>query len=509
MDIRSNKIILFNPRSATRNHRLPISILQVGASVYGKYDIVFIDGNLENNPLDKITLYLKTGEFKFFASTVMPGPQLKQAINVTKTVKENFPEVITIWGGYFASNHTELSMKSGYIDYIIRGAGDIAFPELIEHLINQHGHQLSQITNLAFKDPSGKLIINPLSVIPDQDNLPLLPLKHLENFYSIERYIVKTFIGNRTFLYHSSMGCPHICAFCGVNSIYNGAWKGKSAKKMFGEIIEYKNNYRIDSLEIIDSNFFASKKRVLDFCTLMTGQQIRWWAEGRVDTLNYYTDTELKLLKASGCHLIFIGAETGNDTVLKEINKGGTVTAQLTRELVKRLLKSSIIPQLSFVLGFPSKDLKTVHQNVRADINFIRQLKKINPTTEFILFLYSPVPVHESGLFKSSLDNGFSFPGLLEEWLKPEWENFDLRRGQITPWLSEKTVKYIQNFEAVLNASSPNISNFQISRPGKAFLQFFGRIRYTLKWYKFPYELKILLKLFSYQRPEKEGFYSE
>ena len=509
MEIRGNKIILFNPRSALRNHRLPISILQVGASVYGKYDIVFIDGNLENDPLDKITFYLKSGEFRFFASTVMPGPQLRQAIEVTKSVKKNYPEVITIWGGYFASNHTELAMKSGYIDYIIRGAGDIAFPELIEHLIMQGDNQVSQITNLAFKNPEGKLIINPISGIPDQDNLPSLPLKHLENFYSVERYIVKTFIGNRTFLYHSSIGCPHICAFCGVNSIYNGAWKGKSAKKMFGEIIDYKNIYKIDSLEIIDSNFFASKTRVLEFCTLMTGHQIKWWAEGRVDTLNYYADTELQLLKASGCHLIFIGAETGNDTVLKEINKGGTVSSGLTRELVKRLRKSAIIPQLSFVLGFPSKDSKTVHQNVREDIGFIRQLKKINPNTEFILFLYSPVPMHDSGLFKSSLDNGFSFPTSLEEWLQPEWENFDLRRGQITPWLSEKTVKYIQNFETVLNASSPNISNFQIRKPGKVLLKLFGKIRYTLKWYKFPYELKILLKLFSYQRPEKEGFYCE
>ena len=81
-----NKVILFNPRSANHKHRVPNSILQVGASIYGKYDFVFVDGNLETDPWRKIELYLKTGEYKYFGSTVMPGPQLKQAIPFSKKV---------------------------------------------------------------------------------------------------------------------------------------------------------------------------------------------------------------------------------------------------------------------------------------------------------------------------------------------------------------------------------------------------------------------------------------
>ena len=49
-----NKILLFNPKSANTKHRIPNSILQVGASIYGKYDFVFVDGNLENDPWEKI-----------------------------------------------------------------------------------------------------------------------------------------------------------------------------------------------------------------------------------------------------------------------------------------------------------------------------------------------------------------------------------------------------------------------------------------------------------------------
>ena len=49
-----NKVILFNPRSSNSKHRIPNSILQVGASIEGKYDYVFVDGNLENDPWEKI-----------------------------------------------------------------------------------------------------------------------------------------------------------------------------------------------------------------------------------------------------------------------------------------------------------------------------------------------------------------------------------------------------------------------------------------------------------------------
>ena len=122
-----NKIILFNPRSANSKHRIPNSILQVGASIEGKYDYVFVDGNMEKDPWQKIDDYLSTGEFKFFGCTVMPGLQLRQAIQITKKLKESYPEAINIWGGYFPSNQYRSVLSSGYVDFIINGPGDEAF----------------------------------------------------------------------------------------------------------------------------------------------------------------------------------------------------------------------------------------------------------------------------------------------------------------------------------------------------------------------------------------------
>src|SRR4051812_36901621 len=99
------KVLLFNPRAGDPVHIIPNAILAIAASIEGLCDYAIVDGNRERDPLKKILSYLSAGEFGFFASTVMPGPQLKQAIPFTKKIREEFSDIKIIWGGYFASNH--------------------------------------------------------------------------------------------------------------------------------------------------------------------------------------------------------------------------------------------------------------------------------------------------------------------------------------------------------------------------------------------------------------------
>ena len=59
--MKNNKTILFNPKSANGKHRIPNSILQVGASIHGKFEYVFVDGNLE---IDEVgTVYLSLEDY--------------------------------------------------------------------------------------------------------------------------------------------------------------------------------------------------------------------------------------------------------------------------------------------------------------------------------------------------------------------------------------------------------------------------------------------------------------
>ncbi len=498
---------------------MPNSILQVGAAIFGKYDFVFVDGNLENIPWEKIDSYFKTGDFKYFCSTVMPGPQLKQAIPFTKKIKQQYPETTTIWGGYFASNQYKVCITSGFVDFIINGPGDVAFPKLIDSLEKKlqsqeektpiEDKELSSIKNLIYRNLKGEIIKTPKEELLDQDRLPPLPYEHLNKFYPLKNYLHKTFLGRNTFSYHSSLGCPFTCSFCAVVPIYNGKWKAKTAQTVYHDVAYFKDKYQIEAIEFHDNNFFTSRKRVLEFSELIKNDGITWWGEGRIDTINKYSDEDLLLMKEAGCKMIFLGAETGNDEVLKQMNKGGTQTGEMIKQFVKRLYPIGIIPELSFVLGMPAETPQKVMNQIIQDIAFIKEIKEINPDAEIIIYLYSPVATEGSELYEQIQKAGFSFPEKLEDWLDPAWEKFDLRKNPLTPWLTSEMVDKIMNFETVLNGYYPTATDFRIKGMKKTILKLASAWRYKTGFYNYPYEIKLLHKIWKYRQPETQGFYSE
>ncbi|MCB0304023.1 MAG: cobalamin-dependent protein, partial [Calditrichaeota bacterium] len=134
--IANSKVILFNPRSANAKYRIPNTILQLGAALEGHFDYVFVDGNREADPWQTIKHYLESGEFKYFACTAMPALQLKQAIPYSERIRREYPEVVIIWGGYFATNQHAAVLNSGYVDFVVAGPGDNAFPALLNALEN-------------------------------------------------------------------------------------------------------------------------------------------------------------------------------------------------------------------------------------------------------------------------------------------------------------------------------------------------------------------------------------
>jgi anaerobic magnesium-protoporphyrin IX monomethyl ester cyclase len=286
-------VLLFNPRASNHKPRIPNSVLQVAASINDFYDWVIVDGNLEDDPWSKIESYLATGKFNYFGCTVMPGPQLKQAIPFTKKIRENYPNIKIIWGGYFASNQYKVSLNSGYVDYIVNGPGDNTFPKLLHALESKTS--ISEIKNLIYKE-GDEFIKTPKEELLDLDKLPNLPYSKLNSLYPLEKYLGKSYLGNRTIAYHSSFGCPFTCSFCAVVPIYNARWKGKSANGIYNDIMLLKEKHKADAIEFHDNNFFVSEKRVVEFAKLIKSENMVWWGEARIDTMDKYKDESLALI---------------------------------------------------------------------------------------------------------------------------------------------------------------------------------------------------------------------
>ena len=204
--------------------------------------------------------------------------------------------------------------------------------------------------------------------------------------------------------------------------------------------------------------------------------------------------------------MIFFGAETGNDAILKKMDKGGTQTAAGIRSFAERIGRFDIIPEYSFVLGTPADTPEQVMKQIEQDIAFIKEIKSINPKTEIIIYVYSPVPTEGSDMYKKVLESGFHFPEKLEEWIGPQWANFDLRKNPLTPWLTPEMINKIRDFETVLNGYYPTVSDIRMSDFKRKLIHNIASVRYKSGLYGMPYEIKALQRLWKYRQPEKEGF---
>ena len=498
-----NKVLLFNPRSAVAKHRIPNSLMNIVASIEGVFDWMIVDGNREEDAYKKLRSFLSTGQYKYLGITVMPGPQTKQAIPFSKKIKEEFPSVVIIWGGYFPTSHYKVILQSGYVDFVINGPGDRAFPQLIDALENNKPYEL--IKNLIYR--SGDTIMKTIKDdLIEQDELPPLPYDKLNKIYSIEWYLGKTYLGKKTLAYHSSIGCPFTCSFCAVVPTYEARWKAKSAEHIYRDIKYIKDKWGADAIEFHDNNFFVSEKRTVEFAKLILPEKMNWWGMARIDTMDKFKDESLALIRMSGCKIIFFGAESGSDKVLQQLDKGGTQTGEQILKFAERLKKFDIIPEYSFVLGTPAPTPEEVMGQIEFDINFIKKVKAINPRTEIVLYTYSPVPTEGSDLYNEVLSTGFRYPQNLEDWISPQWERFDMRKNPLTPWLKPEMIDRIRNFETVLNGYYPTVSDIRLNKIKRKLMQAVAGVRYKINFYKYPYEIKLLQRMWKYRQPEIQGF---
>ena len=488
-------IVLYNPFSTpSRKHPLPMSLLAVASTLEGEHEVEIVDGNLEEDPVGRIVDLGRRHELTAVALTVMPGPQVERAVPHSRRIKAALPGVPIVWGGYFPSQHHEAVLADGAIDFCVRGQGERTFRQLVGVLAG--GGDLSAIEGLSYR-LDGSVHHNPNRAVHPLDDLPDWPYHRLP----MERYFHSHYLGRRVATHQSSYGCPFACNFCAIVDIVERRWVAQSAEKVAGLLEWKKERYGADAVQFHDMDFFIQERRTADFAERIAPLGYTWWALGRVDELMRYRDETWRRMKASGLKMIFCGAEAGSAEVLERMNKGGKVTPALTLELAKRMKEHDIVPEFSFVMGNPPEPMA----DIESTIGFIRRLKEVNPATEVILYMYTPVP-RDGYLLEEARALGFRFPETLDGWLTGDWHDFSLRRDPHHPWLDEKLKRRVRDFERVLNAYYPTTTDLKLRGLKRVALRSLAGWRYRTGFYRFPLELAAFHRLFRYQRPETAGF---
>lgn len=488
-------VLLYYPQNTPpRLGRLPMSVLALAAALEGRQEYTIIDGNVDRNALETIFVLLRSrSDVNIVAVSVMPGLQLVNAIKHSRMIKELFPAVTIVWGGYFPSMHTESVINSSYVDYVIRAQGERGFLEFIEMIRGDRA--VSDVHNLSYR-AEGKMVHNPEHPVYDPNDRPFFPYGKLD----MEAYALKTFVGKRTFCHESSVGCPHKCNFCGVVDVFRSRWKPETVDRTIETIKLLKKSYGMDAIEFHDSDFFVSEERAAELSEKLRPENIHWWGEGRIDTLLRYSDSTWKLMEASGLKMIFFGAESGLNETLKLMNKGG-VTVEQTMDIARRCKNFDIIPEFSFVMG--SNPDKT-EEDIDATIDLMYALEKINPRSRMHPFIYTPVPF--GSIYDEAVKGGLVYPKNLDQWLNHEWMQYSLRQNPHTPWLTKRLYKRIVNFRAVHQSFRPKSNDREIPPWKRRVLKFTSAWRYHLRFYTGAYESRLFLRLLLNSPNDQGGF---
>lgn len=235
-------------------------------------------------------------------------------------------------------------------DYAVRGEGEVTFPALLEALA-------------AGRDPSGIPGVCVRGDMTLADNLPArLPAFGASGMQDWIDWTPYQRHGG-TFTIQTKRGCPMPCTYCAYPGIEGRRFRRRRAGDVVDEIEAVQRMLAPRAFEFVDSTFNLPETHALGICE----EIIRRGLKANFTTMGINprtTSAELfTLMKRAGFNSMMITPEAGNDSMLRNLDKGFDMRDVLRTARVARA--SGLHSTWFFMLGGPGETRATVHETLR------------------------------------------------------------------------------------------------------------------------------------------------
>ncbi len=414
---------------------VPLSLLALARMIKNDFDVKIINAVVDTNYKEQILI--ESENALCLAVSSMTCYQIRDGIDACAAVKELYPTIPVIWGGYHPSTEPGQTLKNPYIDIVIRGQGEITFRDVVGRL--REDESLAGVPGVSYKD-DGRIINNPDRKFESLNNFPSIPYEMID----VERHIKSYKFGKRCLDYYASQGCASGCDFCSEPVFCGRRWSGLAPQTVVSELEHLAKTYNIDTFMIRDSDFFLNLKRLRELCELLIGKDlgIRLTSvNGRMEQLSRMGDDDWALSRRAGIREIFIGIESGFQDALDAMNKGANV-GQI-KICTDKCIKHDIDIRGSFMVGIPGVDTK---EEVRTTFNEIHKMICVYggqgrlPHMDILLSFFTPYP--STKLYLIALKNGLLPLDTLEKW--GDFDQFDFK----APWFPQEFFDIVKDFRA-------------------------------------------------------------
>jgi anaerobic magnesium-protoporphyrin IX monomethyl ester cyclase len=323
----------------------PLGVLYIASGLCNEHEVQIVDSFNRKLNLEETVKEILSFDPDVMGISITMSPTAPFGKKVAQKVKQalNIPVIV---GGTHATFAAEDLAAHPFIDIVVLHEGELTFQEIVKYI--QGDTNLSTIKGIAFQNNGNTVKTEVREPIKNLDEIPF-PARHLLPDHSI--YSRKHIL--------SSRGCVFKCIYCASSAMNQYRWRPRSPENVLKEMEVMASTYA-PTFYFADDNFPVNRERTISLCRKIveTNLSANWACLSRIEFMD---DPDLlQVMARAGCKEIFIGAESGSDTVLKEMKRN--YTAEDIKRVVKLCNHTGISTTVSFIVGNPFEKLEDVRK---------------------------------------------------------------------------------------------------------------------------------------------------
>lgn len=274
------------------------------------------------------------------------------SLALARLIKQKYPNTIIVFGGANCDGvqGEALHRNFPFIDYVVRGEGELVFPQLIRNLLYEETPRIDQISGVCYRDGNGKTHANHMQA--QAIDFDLVPLPYYDDYFEIVgKFEVSENIHPQLAL-ETSRGCwwgaKHQCTFCGLNGSLI-QYRSKPADRAYEMIVEMVEKYKVVDLMMVDNIMDLSYMKEL----LPRLKELPWDLNIFYEVKANLIEEQIALFDEAGIKKIQPGIESLSSEVLKLMDKG--ITGIQNIQLLKYCEKNSVALTWNILYGFPGE----------------------------------------------------------------------------------------------------------------------------------------------------------
>ena len=423
------------------------------------YDTYFLDADVDRLSKEEIGAKMKEVNPDVVGMTCTT-PTFKSAVMCGQLVNEVCEKPLIILGGPHATAAPD-DVAGNYndvFDFVLRNEGEYALVELLK------GEDIKRIKGISFKAEDGRVIHTPTR--PRIDDLDSLPFPDY-NLVDLSKYgdPISNLYSKKFAPLVTSRGCPYSCTFCASKTIFGQTTKFRSVENIKAELKYLKENFNVDWVYIVDDTFTLKRDRVIEICKVFKELNFKWFCQTKVNHLDFEL---IKTMKESGCKVLAVGCESGDQHVLDAMKK--SQTPEMVIQVFDWANSINLDTLGTFIIGMPQDTPDTIEKTIKF-------AKRLNPTYP-LFFQLAPYPGTE--IYDYVVQNDLLRVNNWEDLDSPKWAMPYIKHATISP---EDLIKFQKRAyrESYINPRyiSKHILRHMINPKRAAYLMRLGRMFFS------------------------------